>query len=159
MPAHVTLRNLGGGCLIAVAAAALLTAGCGDAAAVQQPAAAATPRVVTDDPPVPQMIMVTFTDRGYRASDIGIRLSRPAMLMLANEGVGEHSMRVALPVAGLQVVGADSGAAPSIQATTGVVDVRVAGGQESDVTFTPTQQGTYALLVDGAPAGNLVVTP
>ena len=159
MPAHAMLRRLGGGCLIAAAAAALLTAGCGDTTAVAPSAAAAAPRVETNDPPVPQMLMVTFTDRGYRASDIGIRLSRPAMLMLANEGTGEHSLHATIPVAGLQVVGGDAGAEPSIQATTNLLDVRVAGGQESDVTFTPTQAGTYALLVDGAPAGSLVVTP
>ena len=148
---------ISGACGLAAAAALLLLiAGCGSATPEQ--GSAPTQAIAGAPPPVPQMVMVTFTDRGYRASDITVRMSSPVMLMLVDEGTARHSLRSSIPVVALQVEGVDAPVVSAADAAVDLIDVTVTAGQETDVTFTATQVGRYAIVVDGAPAGDLVVT-
>ena len=142
------------------AAAALLLAGCGEAqapmqhAAVQPAAATAAPASATA---APAMVMITLTDRGYRASDIDVALHQPVMFMIVNRGTHPCELRAAVPVSSLQVDDAIATDAQSAAYRPGTLDVTTPAGHEIDVTFVPSQSGRFSLRVGDLPAGAVVV--
>lgn len=143
----------------AVLAAACILTGC---AASGSPVAAAAPSThagATAAAPVdPEMVMVTLSDRGYRASDIEVGVGRTLMLMVMNPGTRAHELRTSIPLSGLQTenpatpAAADAGAQGS---ATGF-DITVPAGQEIDVTLIPTAAGAYPMRDGSASVGALV---
>jgi len=152
----VRRRSLAVAATIAAGAGAILLAGCGPAQApVRQ--AAVQPAATTVATAEPAMVMITLTDRGYRASDIDVALRQPVMFMIVNRGAHPYELRAAVPVFSLQV---DDPAATDAQPAAyrpGTLDVTTPAGHEIDVTFVPSQPGRFNLSVGDLPAGAVVV--
>jgi hypothetical protein len=139
-------------CAIVATFAGVILAGCGSSQAPVQHTAIRASATAE-----PAMVMITLTDRGYRASDIDVALRQPVMFMIVNRGAHPYELRAAVPVSSLQV---DDPAATGAQAAAyrpGTLDVTTPAGHEIDVTFVPSQPGRFDLSVGDLPAGAVVV--
>jgi len=122
---------------------------------VPRAAAAATPAPADA---APAMVMITLTDRGYRATDIDVTLGQPVMFMVVNRGARPHELHAAVPVSSLEVGDpTTSGAAQAADYRAGPLDVTIPAGHEIDITFVPSHAGRFAMSDDQVPAGAIVV--
>lgn len=106
---------------------------------IQAPAAAAAMRQVT----------MTATEFKYSPNTINLMVGQPVELTIVNAGQVDHDIKSDIPIRDLKYIKADNDASEQQDnAAQGVLDVDFNKGDTSQVTFVPTQAGTYQFSCD-----------
>ena len=138
--AQVTRTNLGAAQAVAAQ----------PATGLQAPAAAA-----------PQQVTMSATEFKFSPNIVQLTVGRPVQLTITNVGSVDHDVKSDMPIRDLKYVKADNDASEQQDnAAQGVLDVDFSKGDTSQVTFVPTQAGTYSFYCDepGHKDGGMVGT-
>ena len=96
-----------------------------------------------------QAITIKGTEFALTPNTVTLTVGRPVHLTLINGGTVDHDIKSALPIAGLTYQNADNPADEQADnSANGVLDVDYNVGTTAQVTFTPTQAGSFPFGCD-----------
>jgi uncharacterized cupredoxin-like copper-binding protein len=99
-------------------------------------------------PPV-QQVTLTGTEFSFSPNTINLQVGQRVDLTIKNAGALDHDLKSAIPISGLTYTAADN--AKDEQATNianGTFDVDYGTGTTAQVSFVPSQAGTYDFFCD-----------
>ena len=99
-------------------------------------------------PPV-QQATLTGTEFSFSPNTINLQVGQRVDLTIKNAGTLDHDLKSAIPISGLTYIAADN--AQDEQTTNianGTFDVDYATGTVAEVSFVPSQAGTYQFFCD-----------
>ncbi len=109
---------------------------------------------LADSPQAPaapdaQAITLTGSEFMIMPSTITLTVGQPVQLTLVNGGAVDHDLKSEMPIADLTYQNADNPADEQADnSANGVLDVDYNVGTTAQVTFTPTQEGTFPFQCD-----------
>jgi hypothetical protein len=136
------------------AALTVLLAGCGGTAGTGGPRPTGSPVVASGDP---DMVMITLGPDGYKASTIEVSKGHQVMFMISNTDTLARKIHSPMPVSAVTVEDPMASYAPPPIAREPSLDATVPPGRETDVIFTPSATGDFAISYDSVPMGTVVV--
>lgn len=97
----------------------------------------------------PQALTLTGMEFMIMPNVVTLTVGQPVQLTLINGGAVDHDLKSSMPIADLTYQNADNPAdEQQDNSANGVLDVDYNVGTTAQVSFTPTQEGTYAFQCD-----------
>jgi uncharacterized cupredoxin-like copper-binding protein len=97
----------------------------------------------------PQQVGLKATEFSFTPGSVTVKVGQPVQLTIENVGTVDHDLKSDIPLADLTYQQADNPPDEQQEASEeGTLDIDFNVGHSAQVTFVPTQPGTYAFFCD-----------